>query len=783
MERMLIGRLLAGAAVCSALTGLGGTEWKRNAGTLTRDAQDTHGGEPSYVMETKSVGDVAEIARRFDCVETNCLPAAWSVWCKVEAQKLVNVDIHIHFQFADGSWRWWVRRNYSWWEPGWHRIAGTFNPGKKPIAKVQCYAQVSRGAAKVKFADFNFERRELTPEILSVAPIMNRPFADTVQLDIDFSKSLSWSAQLPDGSVAKGKGDKASFAVPSSAKTVPMTLSDGKTEVKVDAAVPDLAKCPLRPGRNPLGADEVRVWTADSMRRISPLTFPSAEELAEGACAVDVELARHERESAQIVVSTGDERELAGCTVELSPLKRTDGTPFKGGWKWQRVGFVPRRPGYNPHPEAPSPLERWIPDPLLPAADFRVRRGASQAVWLTAYADPGAVPGAYRGTAAVKCGGRTLATVPVTVRVRGFALPKTFGMETAYCLMHSWIKSYYPEAFRAKLREAQDLMLDCRLNPDDISRYEPPYIDDLLHARERGMNRFNCMNVLPERGPGENKLSWKCFPSEKEVQEPDFVSNFIGRLKPFVAELKRHGLEKYAYVYGYDERGGTVYTNSIAQVWRAMKAETPGIPLQTTSTLFGDYVKLYRKLKRDNAAFPWDAVLTDWFCPLTEAYDPGFADELRKRGKRVWWYTCCSPNYPYANQASVEFPLVEGRLLGWMLHRYRSDGWLFWHVNIWASPKMDEGDTFFPDFRYQSVGTPGDGVFLYPGREHILDSMRIAQVRDSVEDCEWLQMLSAKRGKAEADALSDRLFRSMTDFTRDPRLIRATRRELGDRID
>ena len=153
MERMLIGRLLAGAAVCSALTGLGGTEWKRNAGTLTRDAQDTHGGEPSYVMETKSVGDVAEIARRFDCAETNCLPAAWSVWCKVEAQKLVNVDIHIHFQFADGSWRWWVRRNYSWWEPGWHRIAGTFNPGKKPIAKVQCYAQVSRGAAKVTASD------------------------------------------------------------------------------------------------------------------------------------------------------------------------------------------------------------------------------------------------------------------------------------------------------------------------------------------------------------------------------------------------------------------------------------------------------------------------------------------------------------------------------------------------------------------------------------------------------------------------------------------------------
>ena len=189
-------------------------------------------------------------------------------------------------------------------------------------------------------------------------------------------------------------------------------------------------------------------------------------------------------------------------------------------------------------------------------------------------------------------------------------------------------------------------------------------------------------------------------------------------------------------------------------------------------------------LKRDNAAFPWDAVLTDWFCPLTEAYDPGFADELRKRGKRVWWYTCCAPNYPYANQASVEFPLVEGRLLGWMLHRYRSDGWLFWHVNIWASPKMDEGDTFFPDFDIRIGNTVhGDGVFLYPGKRDILPSIRLANVRDGEEDGEWLKAAEAAAGREAVEALGRRFIRSLTDFDRDPARIRAVRSAVADLVE
>ena len=65
--------------------------------------------------------------------------------------------------------------------------------------------------------------------------------------------------------------------------------------------------------------------------------------------------------------------------------------------------------------------------------------------------------------------------------------PDIFGLETAYSVMDGFIRKLYPDDFKAKKREAWDIMLDHRLNPDDISRTSPPEIEDLVYARRRGM--------------------------------------------------------------------------------------------------------------------------------------------------------------------------------------------------------------------------------------------------------------------------------------------------------
>ena len=174
---------------------------------------------------------------------------------------------------------------------------------------------------------------------------------------------------------------------------------------------------------------------------------------------------------------------------------------------------------------------------------------------------------------------------------------------------------------------------------------------------------------------------------------------------------------------------------------------------------------------------------TDWYCPLTEVYRADVSDEMRRRGKKVWWYVCCEPTCPYANFASLEYPIVEGRLLGWMTHLYRADGLLYWHVNFWNGPRVDEADTFLPAWNtYSDLRMPGDGVLLYPGKEHVLPSIRLAQIRDGVEDYERLQLAAAKAGASAADAVSRTLIRSLTDFTRDPARLLEQRTRLAEMI-
>jgi hypothetical protein len=211
-------------------------------------------------------------------------------------------------------------------------------------------------------------------------------------------------------------------------------------------------------------------------------------------------------------------------------------------------------------------------------------------------------------------------------------------------------------------------------------------------------------------------------------------------------------------------------------LWRRLRADFPDIPVLTTAMMFRDM--------KEGKTYPCIKT-TDWFCPLTSVYAPGLADTLRAERKQVWWYVCCGPQYPYANFASLEYPFIEGRLLGWMTHRYRADGLLYWHVNLWPdAPPLKTGDTFLPAWRMEnSFQMPGDGQLLYPCDEGPVPSIRLANIRDGIEDYEWLTILEARDGRAAAEAQSSVLVRGMTDFERAPEALRKVRTRLAETLE
>ena len=202
--------------------------------------------------------------------------------------------------------------------------------------------------------------------------------------------------------------------------------------------------------------------------------------------------------------------------------------------------------------------------------------------------------------------------------------------------MDGFTRLQYPDRFKEMKRASWDMMLDHRLSPDDISRFTLPDIDDLLYARERGMNLFNILNIVPE--PKDPNTPIVYTTTAKILFSDWFYPSFRDRVVPFVAKLKEHGLAKMAYIYGFDEQEKEFYP-AIDMFWRNLKRDAPGIPLMSTS-------RAYRDIANGVTNLPPSARSGDWFCPLTANWKPSLSEELKKEGKKVWWYTCCGPGYP-----------------------------------------------------------------------------------------------------------------------------------------
>ena len=78
----------------------------------------------------------------------------------------------------------------------------------------------------------------------------------------------------------------------------------------------------------------------------------------------------------------------------------------------------------------------------------------------------------------------------------------------------------------------------------------------------------------------------------------------------------------------------------------------------------------------------------------------------------------------------------------------------------------------------------GDGVLVYPGIDGPIGSIRLANIRDGLEDYEYLWLLGEKTGDMEAvrrgcQDVTD----SLTQFTRDPEMLRQRRESIAGMIE
>ena len=170
--------------------------------------------------------------------------------------------IYLDMWHDDGTPVWGYKCN---WTPGthdWESITGAYVP-QKPLKKVWMYIFPEPGKGKAEFRKLWLERREGRGDCLSSHTKTRLPF------------------ELKDRTY--------------------LEVFEGKERVKKTVDSPRL---PTDIKTGAVSSDDYAVWLADSMRSVTPLTFPTKEEIAADKC-ISVDVAIRERESFQVAITCG----------------------------------------------------------------------------------------------------------------------------------------------------------------------------------------------------------------------------------------------------------------------------------------------------------------------------------------------------------------------------------------------------------------------------------------------------------------------------------------------
>lgn len=124
-------------------------------------------------------------------------------------------------------------------------------------------------------------------------------------------------------------------------------------------------------------------------------------------------------------------------------------------------------------------------------------------------------------------------------------------------------------------------------------------------------------------------------------------------------------------------------------------------------------------------------------------------------------------------------------MLFWQAWQRHATGVLYWRVNYWYGLLPTTGDEpRWPDVpwdcekltTYREFKVNGDGWLIYPGRDWTpLPSVRLENIRDGIEDYEYLWLLRELDPENKLLVVGDDISQSLTKYCRDPKTIEAKR--------
>ncbi len=494
--------------------------------------------------------------------------------------------------------------------------------------------------------------------------------------------------------------------------------------------------------------------------------------------AYGLSLAKGEHEAFQVIVMPDEALTNARVTVS-APQPLVAAGAFNGEVQVWLVGYVrcsdvPRSDlNIQYPPYLVDYTGGWWPDPLLTFTNTcDVNAGDRVAFWIDVATKADTPAGTYSAVASVQADGIDPIPVSLTIQVWDFALPVKPSLPTAFSMDSLWQASWvygnsWSDAIRDKFYAMQQAH---RLSVTEIYNKTPKATS--WFAPLLGLNSAWCLSMVPTKDANGLITLYQYFLS-------------LGRLPE-------------AYVYGYDEITAEKF-QEMYNTFSAVHAGHPGLRTMTTAgdTTFGT---------APNSYYLRDAV--DVWVPTTIGYNASAADSLRSEGKDMWWYIAEGPRHPYANWY-VQYPAIEARLLlGAMTFKYNASGFLYYAVTNWGNsvisknPPITSGPytNWNPITAYSSKYNgyiDGDGSLYCAGDTGPLPTIRLENIRDGLEDYEYLHLLETIAGEIErcpsADpavqtylqavhtllAVPGSVVTDIATYTRDPAVFYAYREQLA----
>lgn len=490
-------------------------------------------------------------------------------------------------------------------------------------------------------------------------------------------------------------------------------------------------------------------------------------------------LARGEHEALQVVVMPTSALTNAAVTVSV-PQPAAGGAAFNGTTQVSLVGHVDVADNglSDLQIEYPSYLVNyrgWFPDPLLTFTNrCNIAANNRVAFWVDVATQSSTAAGDYSATITVTADNSPTTTLPLHIHVWDFALPFRSSLPTAFSCDLWMAKAVYGSAFDTKNVERQfwDMQLAHRLNVCHLYRSSPEPYADITYWYNRGATQFNLLNGNMERVTSSSLAS-------------------------LVTQLNNAGQLGMSYVYGFDEATQDRWPE-MGDAFNEVHARYPGLRTMTTAgdASFGT---------SSTSSYLRQAV--DIWVPYTPSYNIFAARQLRAEGKDMWWYVAVGPRHPYANFL-IEYAAIESRLLlGLMSFKYEAGGFLYYSMANWPVDWNLSPITSGPYTNWdpRTIEHPkgwanGDGSLFCAGPNGPIPTIRLENIRDGLEDYEYLHMLEGIVAKIEAgcpstpevnaylaeahDLLSvpSNLVSSIASYTRSSSALEGYRRQLAAKI-